>query len=225
MADPQIDNVVRAQCIWSAPSGLPEDRFVTTWAFVRGGIGTDPFKGAEAQADEVAERLREFWLEPTSVQAMSVSQCLPVAIANRGLEIRCYDLGQAPPRQPRIYNYPVANSGAGKALPEEVAIAMSFYAERNLPRQRGRVFIGPLTDSVVVDGTPVRVNGSWQQILSAAANRLALETGVGDSMRWGVLSQADGEIRPVTAGWVDDAFDTIRKRGSAPSGRSEWPSP
>lgn len=222
MADPQINNAVRAQCIWRAASGLPEDRFVTSWAFIRG--GAMPGSNAESQAEEVAERLREFWLTPVEPGPQPVAGFLPSAVTSQGLEIRCYDLGQEVPREPRIFEYTFASGSGGSQLPREVAVCLSFFAGRNLPRRRGRVFIGPLTSTAVTESAagPV-VKSDFRQVLSAAAQRLALEEGINDEMDWAVLSQRDGEIRPVTAGWVDDAFDTVRKRGSAALSRTTWP--
>lgn len=221
MADPILNNVVRAQCIWKAPSGLPTDVFVTSWAFVRDTVSSS---SGLAQSEQVADRLREFWLDPVAPNG-AVSGLLPGAIVTRGLEIRTYDLGESPPREPRIYNYPVPGGGSGDAgLPREVAVCLSFYATRNLPRQRGRVYIGPLTGTSVgtsAGGVPV-VAPLVRDRIAAAANRLANGTGVGDSMRWGVLSQVDQEIRRTTNGWVDDAFDTIRSRGQEPLVRTTW---
>lgn len=219
MADPIISNVVRAQCIWKGPSNLPEDRFVTTWAFVRETLAN---AGGQEQKNEVAERLREFWLDGGGTYP-AVANYIPSSITAQGLEIRCYDLGQAPPREPSIYNYPVGFGAQGQGLPREVAIAMSFYAGRNLPRRRGRVFIGPLASSSIASDISPTVNPLLRNRVVFMAERLALGFGAGDSMRWGVLSQADQQIRNVTAGWVDDAFDTQRRRGLAPTTRTSWP--
>ncbi len=37
----------------------------------------------------------------------------------------------------------VATVGTGPSGPREVALCLSYYSERNLPRFRGRLFIGP----------------------------------------------------------------------------------
>jgi hypothetical protein len=102
-----------------------------------------------------------------------------------------------------------------------VSVALSFYADRNLPRQRGRVHIGPLKTTVAEqpDGI-VRPKPLVRTDLGEAAGALASLT---SSVRWGVLSQADGVILEVTAGWVDDSFDTIRSRGEDSTTRTLWP--
>jgi hypothetical protein len=40
--------------------------------------------------------------------------------------------------------------------------------------------------------------------------------------RWCVLSQVDAQLKIVTAGWVDNAFDTVRKRGERADVRYSW---
>lgn len=219
MADPQINNAVRAQAIWQAKSGLPEDRFVTSWAFVRQAIGNI---NLETQLNEVAERLREFWLEPAT-GTFAVCDYLPKAITAQGLQIRCYALADEPPREPHVYDFETGRGATDAVFPWEVATCLSFYADRNLPRRRGRVFLGPLTlkARVELDGV-VRTSDDFRADLVYSANRLAHERGIGDEMQWAVLSPTDGEIRPVTNGWVDDAFDTMRKRGQEPSVRTAF---
>lgn len=222
MADPIIDNAVRAQCIFQGPSGLAEDRYVTSWAFIRSTIGS---AGQEEQSDEVAERLREFWLEETTNAQATVFQSMAGDLAPGGLQIRTYDLGQSPPREPRVYDFSLPGAG-NSSLPREVAVTMSFFADRNLPRQRGRVFIGPVSvNAMTVGGGGPRPTENLRNTLAASAERLSsLGMGVGDQMQWAVLSPTDAEIRPVTAGWIDDAFDTQRRRGESPTTRTAWPS-
>lgn len=228
MADVQIDNVVRAQAIWKGASGLPEDLYVTTWHFVR---STGGVESAADQSSEVSERLREWWLEPVAPNARCPADFIPSAITGRGLTIRTYDLGQpagtssgsVPDRIPTIYNFPTTKGSAANALPEEVAVTNSFFATRNSPRTRGRVFVGPLTvEAVELVAGVARVSAECRKVLIDNTKRLAIEQGVGDSMNFGVLSPTDGEVRAVTNGWVDNAFDTIRSRGTKASLRNTW---
>jgi hypothetical protein len=226
MADPQIDNVVRAQCIWKGPSNLPTDRYVTTWAFVRSSSGV---KNAGAQSGEVANRLLEFWNEPPEGES-SVASFIPANIRANGLEIRTYDLGQPTSegneRIPTIYNFPSEGANAAPPLPREVAVTLSFFAEVNRPRKRGRVYVGPLTTAAMSSNENGTVSAALQGALRASALRLSTwGMGLGDEMVWGVLSQMDDEINVVTAGWIDNAFDTIRSRGQDPSSRVTFKEP
>lgn len=220
MADPIIDNAVRVQCIWQAPSGLPEDRFVTSWAFIRAVAGAKVWPNS---AEEISERLREFWLEPVAPRSDPVASYLPNSVTAQGLEIRCYDLGQAPPREPAVFAHETTAGSSSTPLPREVAVTLSFYADRNIPRHRGRVFIGPLASNTLAGTSSSAVHPNLQASLTEAANRLAHGRGASDDMQWAVLSQMDAEIRPASDGWVDNAFDTIRKRGAEATDRMVWP--
>lgn len=223
MADPQLDNVYRAQAIWQGPTLLPEDQFVNSFAFVR---DTDDFDSdADEMSDEISERLREFYLEPVAPATNGLVWWLPQQIVAQGLVIKVYDLGQPPPRQPREYAHSVAipSASSNNALPWEVALTASFYGERNLPRQRGRIYLGPLSERALADGSDARPSAELLVALAGAVERLALGRGIGDNAVMGVLSPTDAEIRPVTAGWVDNAFDTQKRRGNEASSRLVWP--
>lgn len=224
MADPVIDNAVRAQVVFPGASGLPEDRFVNSWAFKRraGGVGTPT---EEAYRDEVFTRLKEFYAEPVvpthGGQAQRVMDFLSTHVLN-GAECRLYSLFQPPPREvdirPMEFTIPTGTAD----LPREVAVVASFYSERNLPRRRGRIYLGPLRASVcqMVNNVPV-VNPEMLGTVTAAMKRLASE-GVGDLMDWGVLSPTDGDIKGVTHGWVDNDFDTQKRRGIKANARVTW---
>jgi hypothetical protein len=106
-------------------------------------------------------------------------------------------------------------------LPNEVCITVSYFAQRSLPRQRGRIYVGPLNGSAMEDtGGDARVTPQCRSDLAAAFKRLgAFE----DALAWAVFSRKDNEARgPIGGGWVDNAFDTQRRRGRDASVRTSW---
>lgn len=223
MADPIIEGAQRAQVIFPGASGLPKDRFVNTFAFLR---KETIIPAAElAYRNEVYDRVREFYAEPVTPLGggadARVMDFLSTHVLNNA-EMRIYSLFQAPPREvdirPMEFTIPTGTAD----LPREVAVVASFYAGRNLPRQRGRIYLGPLRESVcqMINNVPV-VNPAMINTVAAAMQRLASE-GVGDNLDWGVLSPTDGEIRPVTAGWVDNDFDMQGRRGIKADLRRSW---
>lgn len=123
--------------------------------------------------------------------------------------------------------------GTGTGLPLEVALCLSYRAAFSTPvqqrRRRGRVYIGPLDltalDSAFTDGPrpdPEMVTG-----FAAAAERLISDStaGVGSGgtpAPWSVWSRADGELVEIVGGWVDDEFDTQRRRGLRPTSRTTY---
>lgn len=205
MADPIIPNVWRAQVVLQGVSDLPEDRYVTTWAF-RGGT-----------ADQVAGALREFWGTPTTTGGPITLLWIGGAVSPTRINtINVYALADPPPREPQAFTLAAKGGTAPTALPSEVAVCLSFYSERNLPRRRGRVYIGPLGTTALRPGAgAARPAQDLRDHLVLAAQRL----GNRGDVEWGVVSKAAAAFYPITNGWVDDAFDTQRRRGEAPTSR------
>lgn len=114
-------------------------------------------------------------------------------------------------------------------LPEEVAVCLSYQALHvggDLPRRRGRIYLGPLT-SQAVDGVvpwtgPTRVSSVLRNTILGAAQIMQSECAASD-FEWRVFSTMDGAAFKIVQFFVDDAFDTIRGRGGAPSQRDSLP--
>jgi hypothetical protein len=202
-------------------SGLPEDRYVNTFWF-RQPEGS--FSTAQA-ADTIADRLQAFY-EDAGVGLNPLTWFLSNQAIDeaRGLEVRVYDTDEVEPRTPYTEQRSLTGFVATVPLPNEVAVVLSYYATRNIPRRRGRVYIGPLNLNALSttendgDGTPPL---SLRQALQWAAETLS---GYED-MPWSVASRKDGVLRTITNGWVDNAFDTQRRRGVQANLRTLWSKP
>ncbi len=127
---------------------------------------------------------------------------------------RCkiYDMADAKPR-PVIAEYSSSTVGGSDSGPQEVALCLSFYAGRNIPRRRGRLYIGPFFAGEMAG----RPSLTQQNRLIAIGNGLAALGGV--DVAWVIYSPTDNTYRAVTNTWVDNAWDTQRSRGIAPTGR------
>jgi hypothetical protein len=123
----------------------------------------------------------------------------------------------------------LANAVAGGGFPNEVAIALSFRADygvaleedgglRPRSRRRGRIRFGPVVQATGIDagGGDVRVNAHAEGCLG----QLALNLLDNEDVEWGVWSRKDAVVRPVVQAWIDNAFDTVRKRGLKSTSRS-----
>jgi hypothetical protein len=112
-------------------------------------------------------------------------------------------------------------------LPPELAICVSFRAALasgvNAARRRGRVYIGPLSDNAREGGGDPQVASAARIALAQDADDLLTASNASADWSWGVYSRTDGILRPVVAGWVDDAFDVQRRRGLEPTTRSTYP--
>ncbi len=222
MADPVIPGGIRTQFILQGASGLPEDRFVTTWAFRQEGNLAPSLGDLQSANDLVAQ----FFTGISAPSVSTIAAFLGPQVEKSVSEARSYKLGDAVPREPFITNYDLGPNANASGLPSEVAVCASFFAGRNLPRQRGRTYIGPFIASVatMVNGAgAVRPAGNLLEAMSGSMKRLQAAA-IADGLRWCVLSQADGVLKDITEGWVDNAFDTQRRRGEKPLGRSTWSS-
>ena len=216
MAELLAPGVIRAQVVFENVSKKPEDRIVNTFHF------TDE---AGYSTTTHWHWLARFYTEPTAPNTASVSSYLSPKLSRDAFacQVRLYDLGQAPPREPEVHFFTLDPAGSSSpSVPNEVCSVLSFYGDRNLPRQRGRIYIGPLAATAIEDGTPdLRVSGAFRNAVADAAR--TLRTGDG-TFKWCVYSTVSGSpvTHDVTAGWIDNAFDTQRRRGAAATDRLTW---
>jgi hypothetical protein len=211
--------VKRAMVVLEAQSAIPEDRVINTFHFS---------PGSDALA--IATKLIEFYntgLGTFNPVAYWISPYVS-RTANK-CEIRVYDLADPKPRPPSVHQFTLGAANSAQLLPRELSVCLSYYSERNIRRQRGRIYIGPLSVNAMENrvgdqGVVVALRDS----LAGAGSRLAQATPGAD---WVVYSELEASSvgpeyagRSVSHGWVDNAFDIQRRRGVDPSVRSEWAS-
>lgn len=201
----------RAMVIIKGVSGLPEDVFVNTWHFTSGPQSVD----RDGDETAIVANLDEFY--GGGVGADIVANY----IANNGtgdVEYRIYDLADPQPREPRVEVAGWTPTGPGDTLPEEVALCISFFKDRNIPRNRGRLYIGPISETANNNGRP---SAGLVGALADAGRRMIEASGApGSEASWAVYSVADGLAKDITDGWVDNAWDTQRRRGLAATART-----
>jgi len=176
----------RLQVEWLRDSAFPRDRMVITPHFNDAGVTTDP--------DQLCQDLLD------GLQGWDNSA--------GELKVTAYDAQGTPPVFPAgdaIVNQGVVETSA---IPREIALCLSFYGTRNLPRQRGRLF---LPASLFVSSPGLRPSAANMQ---KAADLVPILTGLGGvDVDWCVFSRATQSPHSVTHWWVDDEWDTIRSRG------------
>ena len=214
MADPVITDHYRVLAVFQRFSGLPEDVVVNSFAFRNDNIAG----GSEGMADDCASVLDNFYTVTHPGATTSLRQHMGDGLVS--LQYKVYDLGQPPPRQPIIRDSEDWVEPTGACLPGEVSLCLSFVATVNAPRSRGRVYIGPLSDTAF-DSTDGEVRPSPAVISAwAAAGAYLLDNG--GAITQVIISQADSDAKVVTGGWVDNAFDTQRRRGIAADARTNY---
>lgn len=203
--------------------GLPEDVVINTFHFSTPNLGSV----TAAEASAVAAKVYDFYDKTWSPATVPVRSFLSASVATTGHETRVYDMEQPTPRAPILS---VARSLAvgATSMPSEVALCLSYRGaleSGTLPaRRRGRIYIGPLTQAAVLTGVAgdARPESSLiTAMLNAAKSSLMEDVSLGD---WCVASQptpgGDVTLVPIVHAWVDNAFDTQRRRGGKPTTRT-----
>jgi len=222
-----LANHIIAQVVLARTSGLPEDVVTNTFHFRNAGA----LSWATA-VDGVADALIDFYNGLTS-PATTFPVCTfindQISRTSNASKINVYD-GSIPEgsRAPATSTFTLGAAASSNALPDECALCLSFKCENTtipFARQRGRVYVGPLNyDGVAaISAGDVRPDATFTSRLLDAAVRLA-DNAKADGGFWGIYSPSSNAINRVEESWVDNAFDTMRKRGQDSSSRAIlWP--
>jgi hypothetical protein len=205
-------------------STLPEDTVVNTFHF----MGADD---VEDMAAEAATRITSFYEDPPGILASPVGAFLSNELAFEGARIKIYDMADPKPRVP-VYDESASLAGfsimGSFNLPGEVSTCLSYSADTisggNPRRRRGRIYLGPLNDGAMTKilNDATRPLPLWIGTLAGAGQDLANKSTVG--CEWAVYSRAGNSSAVITHGFVDNAFDTQRRRGVDRTSRFTWTS-
>jgi len=227
---------ILAEVVLANTSGLPADASINTFAF-----STEHSTFAAAVAD-LDDPLIDFY-NGSSGQTGTVASYLAGCLVrtSNAAQIKWYDIAGSLDGSP--HGSPLATTtwtlgaiaGSTNQFPGECAIACSFKASyatdpeedgamRPRARDRGRIFLGPVNDSVDTGGTsPILVSTTVRTDITVAAARLRTAVlAISTPSYWAVWSRADAELKAVVGGWVDNAFDVQRKRGPKTTARTTW---
>jgi hypothetical protein len=215
----------------TSPTGLPKDTFTNTWHF-----RDDTTPAIADAAITAAEKVVDFFQAPPAGFVNPVMRYLAPSLGDT-ITLIAYDFAAPTPRPElgRVTFTYIPTSAS--AVPEEVALCLSYYATRNIPKQRGRVYIGPFNTTALSGGTPSRQNADLLGSMAAGGTRLLipghpalaptvtsdtiggaiLTTGV-----WCVYSRVLGTFETLTDGWVDNRWDSQRRRQVESSARSTF---
>lgn len=131
--------------------------------------------------------------------------------SGRGIKIIAYAQSDPKPRPEKAVTTYTPVTWATAALgPREVALCVSMYSGRNLPRQRGRVFLGPFLVTDMAERPSATLMNNCQNFVAALnAAIIAL------SPSWNlcIYSRTTGAYQGLTNTWVNDEWDTQRRRG------------
>jgi hypothetical protein len=190
---------IRAQIITKKATDLPIHHIVNTLYF-------DDFNlpGNESNFQSIADDLRTLFNGRTS------------SSVDYGTEVKLYNMADAEPRPVKALAPWVAHGQGAASQPgvREVALCLSYFSERNLPRFRGRIYIGPFANSTQNE----------RPSAASIAGLRTLATGIagigGPDVDWQLYSPTRLAYSKITNVWVDDEWDTIRSRGLKALSRS-----
>lgn len=126
----------------------------------------------------------------------------------RGLTVKVYNMADPTPRPTHAVStyVPTTWTTDTQLGPRNVSLCLSYYAGRNLPRQRGRIFLGPI-DSADISLYPNSI---------IMANLLDLGHGLfdigGENVAHVVYSVRDAAPHTISNYWVNNRWDTMRSR-------------
>jgi hypothetical protein len=206
------------QVIFQGSTGLAEDQYVNTFHFNMPGVPFD-----DVAANSAMDHLVDFFNGTHAPSTSPLANEITTNITRSASRMKAYNLGDPIPRVPIAERtWTLGATASPTNYPNEVALCLSFQGERisgeNQARRRGRVFIGPLCGNGTSSGGDVVPSATTIAKLTNAAIALA---GTADPT-WCVYSRADDEMVPVVDGWVDNAYDTQRRRGKAAAARTIW---
>lgn len=199
----------------NSTSNVPQDAAVNVWHF--SGV-TDP-----ADLDTIVNGLIDFYDGWDQILASTVKRDADAHT------VTAYDLNDPEPRPPLgVQPFTLGSSPtSSQNLPAEVACCLSFASETvagaNMKRRRGRVYLGPFNDAYSgnEDDEPARPASIYTAlIIDAAETFLSDVWAIGSGVYPAIFSRADNTLYSINRGWVDNAFDTQRRRGVESTSRS-----
>ena len=205
-------------------SGVIKDQVVNNWY-------TDTVMAGSA----VASALETFY----QALGSQMAPCMKVLAGSIFIDQYAIPDTRPPPGVglgPPVASFSKALTGvsATTGLPSEVAIALSFHADYSTipehgpghtrPRAsyRGRVYLGEWSQLVIKCDASTNydsiLNPSSITPIASAASALMHTSGLG----WSVFSKKNWVLHEVVGGWVDNSFDSARRRKIPETTKTAW---
>lgn len=201
--------IYRAQFTVNSADNVPANAATNTWHLVA---------NDDSLVAPGVEAIRDFYLAIDG-------EFSTIVRTTNGLTWKVYDLSDPEPRQPVLIGTNNLTVGTGDALPPEVAICLSFQAApvSGVPqaRRRNRVYLPYIREAQLsADGRPA---GTLLTILVGAADTLWDASEAATSWQWVGYSPTDAQAWDIDNGWMDNEWDTQRRRGRKATSRTVFP--
>ena len=224
--EPPVPALIRCQVTFTDWTQLPKNQYVNTWHFRHPNVaGPDYGDAVTALAPIVGA-----FYETAAAPSVTAVGAFLANYLSRSYTLKFYNMGSIQnPRPPTLFTRTLPASVVATDLPAEVALCTSFRTNiaNDAARGRGRVYIGPLNTQAANTGA---AGTSYPQPTSLfvgavvnATKRLVVDANAHvDVEHLVVYSRVDDDIYPVHNGWVDNAWDTQRRRGQLATTRTAW---
>lgn len=216
---------VEAQAVLPYTSGLPRDVAVNTFHFRADDSLSDLVVGTI-----IENRIKSFYNDVATGAAATVRSFISAVVSRTtdACTTKCYKLSDPLPRAPfHIDSWTLGAADGNTSLPLEVALCTSFRGPYDSgvaqASRRGRMFIGPLSavaSTTVANAAPVPT-ASFITALKLATQELC-EDDSEPLVRFIQYSRKLSAGIVPEAGWVDNEFDTQRRRQVKATARSTW---
>lgn len=204
------------QWSWQAASERPEDAITNTFHFTN----TDTI----SDYDNVRDMLVNFYTVEAPDAGFAITDWMATTTVTGNWTLKAYALEDPKPRQPVITYTGQASPLATAGLPSEVALVLSFQAAQEsgeIPaRRRNRVYLGPFGSTA--NNSIGRPENDLVATMLFAGKQLILEQAASVRWAWVAYSPTTDEANTITNGWVDNAWDTQRRRGLYYSARGSF---
>lgn len=212
---------VQARVTFQSTSNIPADNVSNSFCFYN---STSIDKDDNADLDNVLDLVEDFYTVVGAGGGEALGRFINNTIKRQAV-IKLYDFADAHPRPPiaeRLFTLP--NVISTNNLPAEVALVGSFQADQvaGQPqrRRRGRIYLGPLCVSSANNTNPP---ASMINALAARLDELRLAANASILWDWHVYSPTNANSVKVDNGWVDNTWDTQRRRGPKSTSRTVFP--
>lgn len=200
-------------------TGIGADSVVNTWHMADNGL-VGPSITTKIQSWHTA--LQTFYNSISGIFTADINHSL--------VRMKTFDLDDPKPRIPLVDELkPFSGTGSSASLPHELCIVLSFnsvFQSGVKPsHRRGRVFLGPINQSHISSGSPdAKILSTTRTLIATAAGVLRTGPTPDQGWFWRTRSSypASNSSPHVVNGYVDDAWDIQRRRGTLASARTTF---
>ena len=218
------DRIIRVNVTMPYITGLPRDVSINTFHF----MWEDTNDLDATLVDALSGFYNDVWGSATKPISDYMSRYFDNATDHSGITV--YD-AQAEGGPIGGDTWTLAQGDDQDTLPFEVSVALSYIGDGSgvpLKRRRGRIYVGPINLGAanLTSNGPGSPSTGFEQSLVGAATELANNAALAAvGLRWAVYSRVNDAAYPITQGWVDNEFDTQRRRQVRATSRETWTAP